>query len=104
MPAATHESKTKLLNAVLNVIRAKGYAGTTIDDVCRGRRHQGQVLSPLQEQITRQRCFVLAKTQQDVKVAGESLAHLRRYRVDLFKTPGAASYSLCRSSTPNKSK
>jgi TetR/AcrR family transcriptional repressor of nem operon len=30
-----HESKTKLLNAALNVIRAKGYAGTTIDDICR---------------------------------------------------------------------
>ena len=29
-----HESKTKLLNAALNVIRAKGYAGTTVDDIC----------------------------------------------------------------------
>lgn len=32
--ASTHESKTKLLNAAMNVIRAKGYAGTTIDDIC----------------------------------------------------------------------
>jgi TetR/AcrR family transcriptional regulator, transcriptional repressor for nem operon len=32
--ASTHESKTKLLDAAMNVIRAKGYAGSTIDDVC----------------------------------------------------------------------
>ncbi len=30
-----HELKTKLLNAALNAIRAKGYAATTIDDICR---------------------------------------------------------------------
>ena len=29
-----HEFKTKLLNAALNVIRAKGYAATTVDDIC----------------------------------------------------------------------
>lgn len=29
-----HESKTKLLDSALNVIRAKGYAATTIDDIC----------------------------------------------------------------------
>jgi TetR/AcrR family transcriptional repressor of nem operon len=29
-----HDSKAKLLNAALNVIRAKGYAGTTVDDIC----------------------------------------------------------------------
>jgi TetR/AcrR family transcriptional regulator, transcriptional repressor for nem operon len=29
-----HESKTKLLNAAFGVIRAKGYAGATIDDIC----------------------------------------------------------------------
>jgi TetR/AcrR family transcriptional repressor of nem operon len=29
-----HESKAKLLNAALNVIRAKGYAATTVDDIC----------------------------------------------------------------------
>ena len=31
---AQHKSKTKLLNAALNVIRAKGYAATTVDDIC----------------------------------------------------------------------
>jgi TetR/AcrR family transcriptional repressor of nem operon len=30
-----HVSKIKLLNAALEVIRAKGYAGTTVDDICR---------------------------------------------------------------------
>lgn len=32
--ASSHESKTKLLSAAMSVIRVKGYAGTTIDDVC----------------------------------------------------------------------
>ena len=31
---AQHESKTKLLDAALRVIRAKGYGATRIDDVC----------------------------------------------------------------------
>jgi TetR/AcrR family transcriptional repressor of nem operon len=30
-----HESKAKLLDAALLVIRAKGYSATTVDDVCR---------------------------------------------------------------------
>jgi TetR/AcrR family transcriptional repressor of nem operon len=29
-----HESKAKLLDAALNAIRAKGYAATTVDDIC----------------------------------------------------------------------
>jgi TetR/AcrR family transcriptional regulator, transcriptional repressor for nem operon len=29
-----HESKTKLLNAALHVVRAKGYAASTVDDIC----------------------------------------------------------------------
>ena len=33
-PQTQHESKTKLLDAALHVIRAKGYAATTIDDIC----------------------------------------------------------------------
>jgi TetR/AcrR family transcriptional repressor of nem operon len=33
-PETQHESKTKLLNAALQVIRAKGYAATTADDIC----------------------------------------------------------------------
>lgn len=33
-PTARHDSKTKLLDAALSVIRAKGYAATTVDDIC----------------------------------------------------------------------
>ena len=31
---ALHSSKTKLLDAALTVIRTKGYAATTVDDIC----------------------------------------------------------------------
>jgi TetR/AcrR family transcriptional repressor of nem operon len=30
-----HESRLKLLNAALHIIRVKGYAATTVDDICR---------------------------------------------------------------------
>ncbi len=33
-PTPQHDSKTKLLDAAMHVIRAKGYAGTTVDDIC----------------------------------------------------------------------
>lgn len=32
--APQHNSKTKLLDAALQVIRTKGYAGTTVEDIC----------------------------------------------------------------------
>jgi TetR/AcrR family transcriptional repressor of nem operon len=32
---AQHDSKTKLLDAALQVIRTKGYAATTVEDICR---------------------------------------------------------------------
>ena len=32
--ATRHDSKTKLLDAAQQVIRAKGYAATTVDDIC----------------------------------------------------------------------
>jgi len=35
---ARHESKTKFLEAALQVIRAKGYTATTVDDVCAAAR------------------------------------------------------------------
>jgi len=34
-PPPQHESKSRILDAALQVIRAKGYTATTIDDVCR---------------------------------------------------------------------
>ena len=33
-PEAQHGSKTRLLNAALHVVRAKGYAASTVDDIC----------------------------------------------------------------------
>jgi TetR/AcrR family transcriptional repressor of nem operon len=33
---AQHGSKTRLLNAALHVVRAKGYAASTVDDICAG--------------------------------------------------------------------
>jgi TetR/AcrR family transcriptional repressor of nem operon len=35
---APHESRTKLLDAAIHVIRTKGYDATTIDDICAGAR------------------------------------------------------------------
>ena len=32
--AIQHESKTRLLDAALHVVRAKGYAATTVEDIC----------------------------------------------------------------------
>ena len=34
MDTAIHTSKTRLLDAALQVIRSKGYAATTVDDIC----------------------------------------------------------------------
>lgn len=34
MPDEPHESKTKILNAALRVVRAKGYSATRVEDIC----------------------------------------------------------------------
>jgi len=34
-PKAQRESKTRILDAALSVIRSKGYCATTVDDICR---------------------------------------------------------------------
>jgi TetR/AcrR family transcriptional regulator, transcriptional repressor for nem operon len=34
MTSSTHQSKIKLLDAALQVIRTKGYTATTVDDIC----------------------------------------------------------------------
>ncbi|MGL4574519.1 MAG: TetR/AcrR family transcriptional regulator [Burkholderiaceae bacterium] len=34
MPDTAHPTRTKLLDAALHVIRAKGYSATTVDDIC----------------------------------------------------------------------
>jgi len=38
MIEAMHDSKTKILDAALHVIRAKGYSATRIEDVCEAAR------------------------------------------------------------------
>jgi TetR/AcrR family transcriptional regulator, transcriptional repressor for nem operon len=35
MNAIAHQSKTKLLDAALHVIRARGYTATTVDEICK---------------------------------------------------------------------
>ena len=34
MPETPHQSKTKLLEATLNVVRARGYSATRVEDIC----------------------------------------------------------------------
>jgi TetR/AcrR family transcriptional repressor of nem operon len=34
-PPVPHESRLRLLNAALHIVRSKGYAATTVDDICR---------------------------------------------------------------------
>ena len=44
-------AKTKILNAALTIIRAKGYAATTMDHLCAASNvTKGAFFSPLQEQ------------------------------------------------------
>ena len=40
-------ARTRLLDAAVQVIRTKGLSATSVDDLCRGRRHQGRLLPPL---------------------------------------------------------
>lgn len=52
-----HESKTKLLKAALHVFRTKGYAATTVDDIC----HEAEV--------TKGSFFHHFKTKEDLALA-----------------------------------
>ncbi len=46
-----HESKTKLLNAALHIVRTKGYAATTVEDICNEAGvTKGSFFSSLQKQ------------------------------------------------------
>jgi TetR/AcrR family transcriptional regulator, transcriptional repressor for nem operon len=55
--ATKHDSKTKLLDAALQVIRAKGYAATTVEDIC----HQAGV--------TKGSCFHHFKSKDDLALS-----------------------------------
>ncbi len=69
-PQARHQSKTKLLDAALHVIRSKGYAATTVDDIC----HQAGV--------TKGSFFHHFKSKDDLALA--AVAHWRAMTEGFF--------------------
>jgi TetR/AcrR family transcriptional repressor of nem operon len=70
-----HESKTRLLNAALHLIRAKKYSATRIEDICEAASLP---------QTTLHGVFILAKAKHSREVAAASIDHLRRYLESLF--------------------
>ncbi|MGA2128507.1 MAG: TetR/AcrR family transcriptional regulator [Xanthobacteraceae bacterium] len=69
-PQTQHESKTRLLDAALHAVRAKGYAATTVDDIC----HQAGV--------TKGSFFHHFKSKDELAVA--AVAHWEMVTRDLF--------------------
>jgi len=69
-----HQSKTKLLNAALHAVRVKGYAGTTLDDIC------------LAAAVTKGSFFHHFKSKDELALA--AIAHWGRTTEGLFE--GAA--------------
>jgi TetR/AcrR family transcriptional repressor of nem operon len=69
---ARHESKTRLLDAALRVFRAKGYAATTVDDIC----HQAGV--------TKGSFFHHFKSKEELALAAAS--HFSAMAEGLFET------------------
>jgi Bacterial regulatory proteins, tetR family len=88
--APQHGSKTKLLDSALQVIHAKGYAATTVQDIC----NQAKLYAPRLRwsaesvgyfiQSVLQGSFVFAKAKQSPDVVRENLEHLQRYLEALF--------------------
>ena len=70
-----HESKIKLIEAAIDVVRARGYAATTVDDIC----HRAGV--------TKGSFFHHFKSKDDLAVAAAT--HFGRMSDDLF---GGATY------------
>ena len=108
-----HESKTKLLDAALHVIRVKGYAATTVDDICHeagvtkgsffhhfkskdelalaatsywGTKWSAESVGYFMQTVL-QGSFIFAKATQSPDVVRGNLAHLRRYLEALFTQP-----------------
>ena len=65
-----HESKTRLLDAALHVVRAKGYAATTVDDICQTAG------------VTKGSFFHHFKTKDDLALA--AVEHFSAVTTDLF--------------------
>ncbi|QIG51544.1 TetR/AcrR family transcriptional regulator [Nordella sp. HKS 07] len=67
-----HESKTRILNAALDVFRAKGYAATRIEDICAAAG------------LTKGSFFHHFKTKEDLAI--EAASHWGAYAGELFAT------------------
>ena len=65
-----HESKTKLLDATLKVVRAKGYSATRIEDVCAEAR------------LTKGSFFHHFKSKEDLALA--AVAHWDAHATEIF--------------------
>jgi TetR/AcrR family transcriptional regulator, transcriptional repressor for nem operon len=72
MTRSQHESKTKILDAALHVIRAKGYSATTIDDLCEAAG------------LTKGSFFHHFKTKEELALAAAE--HFAAMAVGLFAT------------------
>jgi TetR/AcrR family transcriptional repressor of nem operon len=70
MVEAQHESKTKLLDATLKVVRAKGYSATRIEDVC------------AEAGLTKGSFFHHFKSKEDLALA--AVAHWNAYTSEFF--------------------
>jgi TetR/AcrR family transcriptional repressor of nem operon len=75
MTRSQHESKTRILDAALHVVRAKGYAATTIDDICQAAS------------LTKGSFFHHFKSKEELALAAAD--HFADMAADLF---AAASY------------
>ena len=68
---ARRTARDKILDAAVAVIRQRGYAGTSVDDLCAAAG------------VTKG-AFILAKAKGGPEAAMESVDHLRRYVELLF--------------------
>jgi TetR/AcrR family transcriptional regulator, transcriptional repressor for nem operon len=72
MTRSQHESKTKILDAALHVIRAKGYSATTVDDICQAAG------------LTKGSFFHHFKSKEELALAAAE--HFAAMAADLFAT------------------
>lgn len=72
MADVQHESKTRLLNATLNIVRAKGYTATRIEDIC------------AEAGVTKGSFFHHFKSKEDLALA--AAAHWQARATQMFAT------------------